>query len=187
VKKTYEKCFSLLLLVSRLREAITQTFINHDKPGKDILFFRMTAQLFINSWFQYIEQCVSRTIIKFMKNLDKLYAQLEDSESTLIYGNLEELKHEFCKAVHELDNCLFFGSFKIMDALHAQSQLILNVFECEIYSSLVNEIKAYEVGRYHLALCLNESQPGWSFKNMLDCNFYALLTTAPAGGAPLDC
>jgi hypothetical protein len=73
-----------------------------------------------------------------------------------------------------------------MDALHAQSQIILNVFECEVYSSLADEIKSYEIGRYHLGLCLNESQVGWNFRNMLDCNFYALLT-APGAGAPLDC
>jgi hypothetical protein len=146
----------------------------------------MTAQLFVNKWFQYIEMALSKTITPFMNNLDKLYAQLEDSESTLIYCSLKELKHEFCKAVCELDRNLFFDSFKIMDALHAQSQIILNVFECEVYSSLADEIKSYEIGRYHLGLCLNESQVGWNFRNMLDCNFYALLT-APGAGAPLDC
>lgn len=186
MKKTYEKCFSLLLLVTRLREAITQTFLNHEQHGKDILFFRMTAQFFINTWLQYIDMSVSKTIIPFMKNLDVLYSQLEESQPTLMYSTFKELKHEFCKAVRELDKCLFFDSFKITDALQAQAQLIINVFECGIYSSLADEIKAYEVGRYHLALCLNESQPGWSFRKMLDCNFYALLTAA-AGAAPLDC
>jgi hypothetical protein len=122
----------------------------------------------------------------FMKNLDLLHSQLEESDSTLIYNNLNTLKTELNNSINGLEKQLFFNSTKIMGALYAQAQLILNVFECENYSSLADEIKAYEVGRYHLALCLNESQPGWTFKKMLDCNFYAVLTAA-GGAEPLDC
>lgn len=154
--------------------------------GKDLLFFRMTSQFFINAWIQYIELGISKTILPFMKNLDILHCQLEEPDSTLIYDNLKSLKFNFSQAVSDLEKHLFFDSFKIVDALQTQAQLILNVFECENYSSLADEIKSYEVGRYHLALCLNESQPGWALKKMLDCNFYALLTAA-GGAEPLDC
>ena len=158
----HNQIFSFLMKLVRVKATLsmgTCDKMQDEAVSRNLVYFKLGAHKFVESWIQYTECCLSRSFGQLYKDVDAL-AEFVQGNDGMRSGmkSVNDLISQTQLATDALTRSFFLESTIISSRLELVLQILLDAFSGTLYSQdfLVRELKSFELNRAGLMLALQD-------------------------------